>query len=527
MKARKSIYILPFLILNGILLALFPSLVHAQQAGFELGSGDMLVIEGEDFVFEQILSTVNGEQVIQERAIWEGGVVATFISEGRDFMLETNHIEAVFDGADVTRLEAGPQVVFTGMNGKARFECANVFIDLPTSSDEAGHYTGICYDVYGYYLAEASELGLEGDEQYKVNFTADTAHLGPDEAVLESPCLSLGNLDNPELAIRSRAIDFIIGEHPATGSRNVLAARLSNLTVDLYGNRFEIIPFPLWHSFVDRNEPGLNIRFPMIGWEGDEYLRIDFRPSYDFNEESLDDGPRFTLRLDTFPFARTYPELIGYARWEDLFIEARAGYRREEDRNYEPVPTRAEPEITLGTRRLQLDDSGFGFRVASFWGHMRDMRDGPDADRWGYRASIDHTGIPLGIFNLSGQIDLDDYYYEDGENYTVLDGLVRLRYVDPPGWGVSLSYQRVYEWGDTPFSFDVPQVIEELGVREQSRFSRRWGAGFDWAWDFAADEFERQECHVTYILDSFQVSCGWDFADETVRIRFDLPGSLK
>jgi hypothetical protein len=509
------------------LLCVFAGALHAQEAEFDIGMGISLIVEGEDFVFEQVLSTVEGEQVIEERAIWDGGVTARFIAGESEFTLDTDHVEVLFDGADVTRLEAGPKVIFTAMEGKARFECADVFIDFPTVADGMRFYSGVCRDVYGYYLAEAYELGLEGDEQYKVNFTADTALLGPDTATLESPALSLGDIDNPELAIRSRGMDFIIGEHPETGARELLAVRLANLVIDLYGNRVELMPFPLWHSFVDRHEPGLNIRFPMMGWEEDEYLRIDFRPSYDFNEESLDDGPRFTLRLDTFPFARTYPEIIGYARLGEFFVEGRTGYRREEDSEYEPVPTRAEPEFITGIRRIPLNDSGFGFHAEAFWGHLRDMRDGPDLDRWGYRASIDHTGIPIGPFTLKGMVEVVDYYYQGGSNYTVLDGVAHLRYVDPPHWGISFIYEKTHDWGESPFVFDVPQVIEELGVREQSRFSRRWGAGFDWAWDFADDEFERQECHLTYILDSFQVSCGWDFANETVRIRLDLPGSLR
>jgi len=152
---------------------------------------------------------------------------------------------------------------------------------------------------------------------------------------------------------------------------------------------------------------------------------------------------------------------------------------------------------------------------------------GLDLDRWGYRTVLDHRGLPLGDLRLSGRLDFKDLYYQGGGSYSVLDGRVRLRYVDPPHWGASLTYRRIVEWGLPEFRFDVPQVIEEIGLREQTRLCRRWGAGFDWAWDLARDEYERQECHLTYIFDSFQVSLGWDFAGETAKVQFALPGSLR
>jgi hypothetical protein len=165
--------------------------------------------------------------------------------------------------------------------------------------------------------------------------------------------------------------------------------------------------------------------------------------------------------------------------------------------------------------------------ASTFWGHLRDMQNGVDFDRWGYSARLDHPGVSLGRFKLSTSMEFSDLYYEDGNNYRLLDGLVRLRYVDPPRWGASLTYRRIHDWGATPFTFDIPRTTEEIGLREQTRFSRRWGGGFDWAWDLVEDEFERQQCHLTYIFDSFQVSLGWDFADDTARAEVALPGSLK
>ena len=133
----------------------------------------------------------------------------------------------------------------------------------------------------------------------------------------------------------------------------------------------------------------------------------------------------------------------------------------------------------------------------------------------------------MGEFNLNGVLLFDDSFYDNGDNYRTLEGRCRLRYVDAPRWGASLTYRKILVWGDTPFRFDEPQVREEIGLRELTRFSRRWGAGFDWAWDLWDDEFERQECFVTYIFDSFQVSFGWDFANGTARAELALPGSLR
>ncbi len=105
-------------------------------------------------------------------------------------------------------------------------------------------------------------------------------------------------------------------------------------------------------------------------------------------------------------------------------------------------------------------------------------------------------------------------------------GKAQLRYVSPPNWGASLAYYRSLEWGQTPFPFDEPDYVEEIELTEQSRFSRRWGGGFNWAWDLDNDKFARQECHITYIFDSFQVSLGWDFYRNGVRVGLELPGYL-
>ncbi len=527
MKNRKSKYLALLPIFAWTFLCVFPVILYAQETSFDLPEGGHLIIEGENFTFEQVVSTVDGEEIILEHAIWDGRVTAHLSTVDGDILLETGHIEVVFEGENVTSLIAGPEVMFTGLDGRALFECVDVLIDFPTSVAGDETYSGICHDVHGYYLADAYQLGLEGDDQYEVNFTADTVRLGRDEAILESPCLSLGNLDNPDVAISSGDINLRIGTHPDTGERDLLGARLSNLSVSFFGNRLNVLPFPVWRGFVPSHEPGFRTSLPSIGWEGSEGPRIDFAPVYTFNMQSVDVGPRIIFRMDTFPFARSYPEIIADVEKDNLYFETRTGYRREEDSAGDPVPTRAEPEITFGLRRIPVGDTKFGIRASAFWGHLRDMRDGPDLDRWGWRARLDHGGIPVGDFKLSGSLEYSDLNYELGSNYRILDGRVRLRYVDPPHWGASLTYRRVRDWGLTPFLFDKPQVVEELGLREQSRFSRRWGAGFNWAWDFASDEFERQECHLTYILDSFQVSLGWDFANESIKVYFALPGDLK
>jgi hypothetical protein len=522
-------YILPILIFlyAGLIPAIFALRAEAQVAEFEMPEGGVLTVQGEDFVFEQI-SVVQGEEIVlQDRAAWHGGVTASYSDETGQFALETEHVEAIFDGPNVTRLEAGPQVVMTGYGGRARFECTNVHIDFPTADGEANEYRGICTDVAGYYLADSYQLGLEGNRQYQVNFTASVARLSPGEAVLESPTISLGDLEDPDLAISSEDIRFIIGPDPETGDRIVLGARAENVTLSVFGIKFEVIPFPVWRGFVSRDEPGWEISLPGIGWEGDEYLRIDQRIAYNFEMGSFDQGPRLVFRINSFPFDRTYPEVMADCGWEDVYADVRVGYRREEDRNGDPVPVRAEPEITVGMNPVNLGDTGLSFRASTFWGHLRDMQSGPDLDRWGYGASLVQKDIPLDGFSLGTRVDFEDIYYRDGNNYSTLDGRVHLRYVDPPRWGATLTYSRIYDWGLTPFRFDLPRAREELGLRQQTRFSERWGAGFDWAWDFNDDEFERQECHLTYIFDSFQVSVGWDFTDDEVMAEVALPGSLK
>ena len=530
MNVHRRIYTrsLHTLIILATIALIRPYAAFGQTSELDIPGGGILTVEGEELTFERTLVEIDGEQVFQEQATWEQGVVARFVGgEFGEIVLETERITAIFDGAEVASLEAGPKVVVTGFGGKARFECADVVIELPTESSGLESYRGVCREVNGYYLADPETLGLESGEDLEVYFTADVATLEPEMAILENPCLSLSDLEKPELAIASRSITFRIGPHPSTEKQVVLGARAENISIRLFGHRLNLIPFPVWRGFVQRREPGWTFFLPQVGWEGDEGFRLNQLCAYDFADESVTEGPRILFRLDSLPLDRTYPELGFDVGIDGATFDLRAGYRREEDENGDPVPVRAEPEARLSFAPHPLDSSGLGISGSLFWGHLRDMTIGTDLDRWGFSARLDRTPIPFGEFKLSGNLEFIDYFYQGGDNYRLLEGGVRLRYVDPPRWGATLSYRNIWKWGETPFRFDVPQVTEEIGLREQTRLSDRCGAGFDWAWDFCEDDFERQECHLTYIFDSFQVSMGWDFENETVRVRFDLPGSLR
>jgi hypothetical protein len=443
--------------------------------------------------------------------------------------LQTDHVMAVFDGPDVSRLEAGPEVSVTGFGGRARFQCADVVIDLPTSSSADNAYRGIMHEVFGYYRATSFELGIEGSAEYDVNFTADVLRLEPEVAILENPCLSLGDLENPELAIQSREIRFEIGSPPEgpEDERAVLGAEADGISLRIFGNRINVLPFPISHGFFHARNRGLKMPVPMFGWEGDEGFRWDQNVEYDFADQSVDDGPNIRLHFDVFPFSRSYPELTGDFKVDGIHFVTRAGYRREEDENGDAVPVRAEPEFIVGLDTVPIGESDFGIGGEAFWGHLRDMTLGPDLDRWGFRTTLEHNGVWLGDFHLSGGLRFSDIFYEGGDDYRILEGRARLRYAQYPDWSASIVYRNSRVWGETPFRFDVPQYGEEVGLREQTRISSRWGAGFDYLWDFDEDDFGRQEWHLTYIFDSFQVSTGWDFENDMLRVRFDLPGSLR
>jgi len=522
--ARK--YLPPF-ILFWILILTFPSALFAQTAGFELAGEGYLKVEGETFTFEQI-STVAGEEiVITERAVWEGGVVALMQSVDDEVRLETDHVELTFDGMNVTRLEAGPEVSVTGYHNRAVFTCRDLYIDFPTSGEDEDYYSGVCTDVHGYFLANADELGLEGDDQREINFTSSTMTLYKDSAVLERPKLSLGNIDNPEIALGAREIMFAIDEHPETSERTFIAARIDYVAVWFFGNRINVIPFALWKKLVKVPKPGFMLPMPNLGWEGDQGPYIDLWPSYNCMMEGCGDSPTIFFRTQIFPFDRTYPEIIGLVESEGVFGEVRGGYRREETYEGDPVATRAEPEFTFGHRWIPVYSDSVGLRLSASYGHIRDMTNGPDFNRFGWNARLEHRGVPVGIFTLKWDLDYHDFYYDNDENYQSLEGEVSLRYVDQPNWGTTLYYRTLYQWGSTPFAFDIPKTVEQVGVREQTRFSRHWGGGFDWSWDIEDEDFERQECHLTYIFDSFQVSVGWDFVDDAAQVYFALPGDLR
>ena len=501
----------------------WPAISRAQESNLVLPGGQKLTVEGDEFIFEQVYVDVDGEQVLQERAIWDGNVVAQF----QDIRLETGHIVAIFDGEQVSRLEAGPLVDVTGYMEKAHFECRDMVIDFPTSEADAGVYTGICTDVKGSITASPADFGYELDEEYQINFVADCAELGPETATLDHPILSLGNIDDPDLAVLSRSVTFTIGYRPGTDQRAILRLVTENLSVSIFGNRLNIIPFQLRRSFYNLAEPGFSYPIPKMGIESDGGFHIAPTVVYDFVLDGFDEGPQLGFTLDIFPVDRTYPELWLDAEKDGFLYSIRTGYRREEDSEGNTVPTRAEPEITIGTTRTPLGDSGFNGELFSFWGHMRDMTLGTDLDRWGYGAGLMYTGIEYNDFTLTGAVNYLDRFYEGGQNYSTLESQVRLRYVDYPRWGAAVTYRHITDWGSTPFRFDIPRYMEEIGFREQTRLSDRWGAGFDLRYDLKEDELAHHEYHLTYILDSFQVSLGWDFADSTVTLSFGLPGSLR
>ena len=514
---------MPIFLLTLFCLLSWPVAARTQESNLLLPGDVNLTVQGDDFIFEQIYVDIDGEQVLQERAIWDGNVIAEF----QDVKLETEHIEALFDGDQVSMLEAGPQVVVTGFGGKAHFECSDMVIDFPTSEADAGIYTGFCNNVRGSVTASPADFGYEITDVYEINFVADTAELGPETAILSRPILSLGNIDDPDFALLSRSIQLDIGTHPGTDTRVILKLEAETLSISVFGNRLNLVPFPLRRSFQRTTEPGFTYPFPAMGIESDAGFHIQPAVAYDFVLDSFEMGPQLIFALDFFPADRSYPELRLEGEAGGLVGEIRAGYRREEDDRGYTVPTRAEPEIILGTTLNQVGNSDFNYELRSFWGHIRDMTWGTNLDRWGYGAALNYSGVEYNNFTLTGFLDFNDKFYENGLNYSTLEGQVRLRYVDQPHWGASLSYRRISDWGNTPFRFDIPEYMEQVGLRQQTRFSRRWGAGFNLEWDLRLDELARNEYNVTYILDSFQMSLGWDFEDSTVSVFFDLPGSLR
>jgi hypothetical protein len=379
----------------------------------------------------------------------------------------------------------------------------------------------------GSYRATAAELGLEGDQVYQVNFTAETAELTPDQAILNEPELSLGNLDHPDLAIRTRQLSAQIGVNSVTGQRGVLGVRVVNGSLSIFGLGLHLLQFPYYRGFVKIPEPGMAIPLPRVGWESDQGPYVDQSVYYNFLLSSFNEGPWLRFRVNTFPFDRTYPEISLGGKWNDLNFDLRTGYRREEDRDGDPVPTLADPELSVSPDPVALGDSGVMLRGRAFAGHLRDIGYDVETTRLGYEAALLYSIAFSDNAHLSSRVDWTDLYYGTSDNYQVLGGTVGFRYAEPPHWGATLSYTRTMDWGVTPFRFDTPKIREEIGLREQTRLDRRWGAGFDFAWDLDRDEFRNQELHATYIFDSFQVSVGWDLADQGLKIEFALPGSLK
>ena len=485
----------------------------------------MLTVEGQRLVFESRPTSVAGQEIMQDVAVWDGGVTAQFA----EITLETDHVEAVFTGPQVSQLKAGPQVRVTGLGGRAIFECADVLVELPVEGSGLTTYRGICNQVHGYFLAKAEELGLEGADQYEINFNAQVVRLEPLYAVLEWPQVSLGDLASPDIVLKSREITLQLKLN-AEGGQEIQGARVANASLTIFGVKLRLLPFPYYRGFIKVPKPGWAFSLPVPGWEGGQGPYIDESLYYDFLSGSFDEGPRFRVCVQTFPLDRTYPEVGLDAKLSELKFDLRAGYRREEDPERNPVATRAEPELSIRLDRMRIGGGPrgvVGLRATVFGGHLRDLTHSVDLNRAGYQAVLDYPGVESGNFRLSGQLKFEDFYYEGGDNYRVLEGVVRLRYAAPPTWGATLSYNRTSDWGQTPFVFDVPRLIEGLSLSEQTRFSRRWGGGFDWEWDFSDDDFERQEIHATYIFDSFQMSVGWDFVGGDVQVRFALPGSLK
>ncbi|MCX6645168.1 MAG: hypothetical protein NTY09_02245 [bacterium] len=236
MEINNHIKLIASFFLTVIYLLSWQIPARAQESSLLLPGGDKLIVEGDSFVFEQNYVDVDGEQVLQESAIWDGNVTATF----QDVILTTGHVVAFFDGDQVTRLEAGPEVDVTGYMEKAHFECQDMVIDFPTSEADAGVYTGICNDVKGTIIASPSDFGYDMTDEYQVNFIADTAEVGPDSATLDHPVLSLGNIDDPDFAVLSRSVSFTIGTRPGTDNRGILKLEAENLSISVFGTRLNI-----------------------------------------------------------------------------------------------------------------------------------------------------------------------------------------------------------------------------------------------------------------------------------------------
>ncbi|MFH1677037.1 MAG: hypothetical protein ABIC40_08420 [bacterium] len=525
-KLKSIIRLILSLGLIVLIAGALPFPVFAEESDMlELYGGDTLYVEGEEFSFSEETGVIDGEEVRIETAVWKGNVTARFGM----ITLTTGKVTVIFDGAEVDRLEAEGDVVLTEQGGRAKFSCSDIVVNFPTSTGVLETYTGILNQVTGSYLLGADDLKTEGIKEIRVNFRAESVRLDPNEAVLEKPVISIGDLDRPEFAMLSDFAKLAIGPHTVSGDMAFLDIRAPNVTIELFGNRINLLPFPVRSGFTHSRDPGWGISLPSFASdeEAGSGFHLNEEISYDFADKGIDNGPFFILRLDSYFSERIYPEIRYEGETGNFTGGIRTGYRRKADIDNNVSTVLSLPDIYFDSAGMPLGLGGLEYDGGVFWGHLIDNKNDIVTDRWGWHGSIGHPGYEIDNFSIFGGINFRDNYYRNGDFYRRLGWRAGVGHINPSHWSSTLTYQRNYQWGKTPLRYEIPLSASMITLEENHRFADRWGGGFELGWDFTEDHFERKIWHLTYILDSFQVSLGWDFENKTITMGFDLPGSLR
>jgi hypothetical protein len=462
-------------------------------------------IEGDQFTFKE---TPDGTI-----SVWEGNVFAY----SKQVTIRTEHLEVGLMADDrirtlkaspdvtiqVTDVNSGSQVLITGRVFEYNFETESGKVD----------------DSIIELILGPEAFDLPKDAQYKLYILSDSTNIINGNLDVERPKILLNSLTSPELTLKCKKVSILTYE-------NKRYLKISNVSVFLFGIKILDYPWDYYRSLTSTIKSGFFADIPSIG-SGEGGLEIDEKFYFTFRDGFFQDK-YFTFRADIFTADRWYPELslsdsTGKCNWDILY-----GYERQK-REFmkESVKLFRNPDFHWWFKDYEPFPK-FTVDGGVMYGYLEEPQRKVDSSRLGFNVGVKYDPIPLGSPDTTLLLSAGwrANYYAGNDDYQVFTRSIGINHISKGKYSIGATYYQRDDKGYSPFVHDREDMLDEVEFRTRIRLADKWSTGFSGRYDIEKQDYLDLQFYVTRLFNSFQVSLGWDFADDNARIEFGLPGSL-
>lgn len=462
-------------------------------------------IEGDQFTFKE-----TPEGTI---SVWEGNVYAY----SKQVSIRTDRLEVgLMEDDRIRTLKASPDVsiqITDENSGSQALITGKVFeYNFETES-------GRVEDSIIELILGPEAFDLPKDAQYKLYILADSTNIVNGDLDVDQPKILLNSLDNPELTLVCKKVGIITYE-------NKRYLKISNVSVRLFGIKILDFPWDYYRSLTSTIRSGFYVEIPSFG-SGDGGMEIDQKFYFTFRDGFFQDK-YFTLRADIFTADRWYPEIAlsettGKCNWDILY-----GYERQRrDFMDESVKVFRNPDFNWRFKDYE-PIRNFMVDGGVMYGYLEEQQRRVDSSRLGFHLGVKYDPIPLGnpdtTLLLGG--GWRGNYYAGNEDYQVFSGSIGVNHIDKGKYSIGATYYKREEIGYSPFVHDREDVLDEAEFRSRIRLADEWSTGVNVRYDIENEKYRDAQLYIIRLFNSFQVSLGWDFADNNAKLEFGIPGSL-